>query len=331
MDKINFPYRSSTHLPLLHVISESGSWAKYGLDVDYDQRIGSSHAHEAILAGDIEFVGGNHVSPYGRRTRGDRWIYLGQTVNVVPGRALAVRADSGINSIADLREKVVGTRGAHPQLNDWLQLKQHGLDVDRDEVKIVSQLEGIVSRLESGSGPPMDTANINAEDVSVPLWQWVRDGKVDATFVDTAATFIAKQQPTLKVIDLPAFPMIYFTTLSTSLSFTEKHRGIVERFLKGVIEGIHFFKTRPERSAQIIKERYDNMGRLSDEVARALQASMASVLEPNLYPSPEAIANVYQEGVRQDADARKVNPMSLWDTHFIREIDDSGFVELLYQ
>src|SRR6478672_1435818 len=36
MDKIAFPYRSSSHLVLLHVVAESGAWEKHGLSVDYD-------------------------------------------------------------------------------------------------------------------------------------------------------------------------------------------------------------------------------------------------------------------------------------------------------
>ena len=88
MDRIHFPYRSGSHLALLHVIAESGSWAKHGLDVEYDKKVTSTEAHDGVLSGDIEFVGGNHISPYGKRARGDRWVYLGQTVNICAGRAL---------------------------------------------------------------------------------------------------------------------------------------------------------------------------------------------------------------------------------------------------
>ena len=39
------------------------------------------------------------------------------------------------------------------------------------------------------------------------------------------------------------------------------------------------------------------------------------MLEPKLYPTMTAIANVYEEAMRQDKDARKVNPLALWDLH----------------
>ena len=139
MDKISFPYRSSSHLALLHVVSESGSWEKHNLDVDYDWKISATEAHRDIPTSDVEFVGGNHVSTYGYRARGDNWVYLGQTITQV-NHKLCVRPDSGISGIADLRGKKVGVRGSHPALNDWVFLKQRGLDVDRGDIELINQV-----------------------------------------------------------------------------------------------------------------------------------------------------------------------------------------------
>lgn len=320
MDKLLFPYRSPTHLPLLHVIAESGSWEKHGVDVDYDRPISSAESHVAIANGEIEFVGGNHVSTYGHRARGDNWIYLGQTVNSVPGRKLVVSANSGIGGIAGLRKKSVGTRGRHPGLNDWLYLKQHGLDADRDDVEMLNREEIKKKRRAAG---------ITGEEKR-SLWQDVRDGICDAAFLWPPATGFARRAG-LKVIDIEPMPMIFFTTVSSSLPFVERHPDVVERFLKGMIEGIHYFKTRPEKAKEIIRRRYVDEGQLDDELTAELYQSIAEVLDPKLYPTPQAIANVYLEGIRQDKDAAKINPMELWDLHFIRRLDDAGFASQLYR
>src|SRR6266436_3111081 len=230
IDKVSFPYRASTHLNLLHVISESGSWAKHGLDVDYDFQISKSDAHRAVASGEIEFVGGNHISTYGHRARGDKWVYLGQTLNAVDPK-LVVRKDSGINGIADLRGKRIGTRGHHPGLNDWLLLKQRGLDVDREDIELVKELP--------------DTISVEA-----------------ASQLEGVAA-----EAGLKVIDIEPLPMVWFTTISSSLPFVEKHPDIVERFLKGMIEGIHFFKTQPEKSTEIIRQKYTKEGQLNQAQA----------------------------------------------------------------
>ena len=221
MDKVAFPYRSASHLVMLHVVAESGAWAKHGLDVDYDRHIKSVESQEGVESGDVEFVGGNHVSTYGLRARGSSWVYLGQCVNQV-NHQLVVRADSGINGIADLRGKKFGTSGSHPTLNNWLFLKQRGLDLDRDDYEMINQLE-----LKKGTMDPVET-----DKKPPPLWQWVKDGVVDACLLMAPASLFAKAAG-LKVIDVDPLPMIQFTSVSTSLKFVEKHPDIVDRFLKG--------------------------------------------------------------------------------------------------
>jgi ABC-type nitrate/sulfonate/bicarbonate transport system substrate-binding protein len=230
-----------------------------------------------------------------------------------------VRPDSGIDTVYYLKYKVVGSRGAHPRLNDWLFLKQRGLDEDRDDVQIIDQVHHAKGSLE----PTKD------EDEHEPLWHWVRDRKVDAAFI-LPPTSVAAQAAGLRVIEIEPLPMIYFTTLSSSLRFTERHPEIVERFLKGVAEGIHFFKTERERAIRIIRERYTKEGQIDDKAAAATYSYLVNQLEPRLYPTMGAIANVYQEAIRQDADAKRINPMELWDMHFIRRLDDQGFFAQLY-
>jgi hypothetical protein len=69
---------------------------------------------------------------------------------------------------------------------------------------------------------------------------------------------------------------------------------------------------------------------LNREQATYVYQQLAPILEPKLYPTMAAIANVYEEAKRQDADAEKINPMELWDLHHIRRLDDSGYVDALY-
>jgi ABC-type nitrate/sulfonate/bicarbonate transport system substrate-binding protein len=236
IDKISFPYRAQTHLTLLHVVAESGAWAKHGLEVDYNFQISMSDAHRAVTNGEVEFIGGNHIS----------------------------------------------------------------------------------TATAEGKETKCDT-----------LWRWVQNGKVDAAFLRAPAHLFAADAG-LKIIDIEPLPMIWYTTISSSLPFIEQHPDIVERFLKGMIEGIHFFKTQPESSIEIIRERYTNEGRLDHAQATYVYQNLAPLLEPKLYPTIAAIANVYEEAKRLDADASRVNPMELWDLHHIRRLDDIGFVDGLY-
>jgi len=310
LDHINFPYRSSSHLLLHHVIAKSGSWEKHGLDVNYDYFISSADAHADVPTGKVEFVSGNHISTYGARARGDQWVYLGQATNVA-NLSLVVRKDSEISGIPDLREKTLASgseKNKHPNLNEWLYLKQRGLDVDKDEVTIVAK---------------EDHQNKSTYDM-------ILDGDVDAALMTPPNTQIAASLG-LKVIDVESLPMILNTSISTSLTFVRDNPDLVQRFLKGTLEGIAFFMKNPEKSQKIIQDNYTRKGALSDDVVRQVYDNLTQTLEPTLYPTLEAISNVYQLGVRQDADAAKISPLALWDMHPLREIDDAGFIKDLYK
>lgn len=322
MDHIAFPYRSFTHLTLLHVVAESGAWEKYQLDVEYNRYISSSEAHRLVPDGSVEFVGGNHVSTYGHRARGDSWVYLGQTVNHVDHQ-LVTRPGSGIKRIADLKGKKVGTRGSHPELNTWLYMKMNGLDCDRDDYELVNQLQYTRNAVDP-------TRKTDPEGLQMQrLWELIKDGAVDAGLLPPPAGQIAADAG-LEVIDIEPLPMIWHTTISSSLGFVEKNPDIVERLLKALMEGIHFFKTRPQETIDILQRLYTQEGQMTREQAAATYRMMAPPLEPKLFPTMEAIDNVYKEAMRQDVESGKVNPLELWDLHHIRRIGDSGFTEKLY-
>ncbi|MEE8563893.1 MAG: ABC transporter substrate-binding protein, partial [Alphaproteobacteria bacterium] len=304
---------------LMHVVNECGAWERHGLDVDYDKGINRDEAHELVPTGEVEFVSGNHVSTYAAQARGDTWAYLGQTVSK-NNISLVTRPDIGIETLEDVRKRKFGSRGRHPGLNTWLYLKQHGLDPDTDQVEIVRE-----ERVELPDG----TFKLNRKS----LMEMVKDGDVDACFMTLPDKEFA-QRDGLKVIDLVPQDMVFFMTVSSSMKLVAERPDIIERMLKGVIEGIAFFKTEREKTIQIILDKHKKEGDLDRETAELMYDDFAPILEPKLYPGLSAISNVYQEALKQDeknGDAAKIHPLALWDFHFLREIDDSGFIDDLYK
>ncbi len=313
VDHINFPYRSESHLSLMHVVQECGAWERQNLSVDYDKEISRGDAHKLVPTGEVEFTSGNHVSTYAARARGDNWVYLGQSVSLNK-ISLLTRADTGINKLGDIKGKKFGTKGRHPGLNDWLYLKQNGLDQDRDDFEMV--------QFGSFAEDPR-RQNMNMLDA-------IKTKEVDAAFVSQPNRTFAERAG-LKVIDIPAQHMVFFTTVSSSLPFVQKNPDIVKRVLKGLLDGIAFFKTEREATIKIIMEKHIDEGALDREIATKIYDDLAPILEPKLYPSLDAIFNVYEEAKRQSKDAEKIHPLALWDFHMLREIDDSGYIDALYQ
>ena len=303
----------------MHVINECGAWERHGLVVDYDKGINRDDAHKLVPTGEVEFVSGNHVSTYAARARGDTWAYLGQTISK-NNLSLVTRPDIGIEKLEDVRKRKFGSRGRHPGLNTWLYLKQNGLDPDTDQVEIVRE-----ERVELPDG----TFKLNRKS----LMEMVKDGDVDACFMTLPNKEFAQREG-LKVIDLVPQDMVFFMTVSSSMKLVAERPDIIERMLKGVIEGIAFFKTEREKTIQIILDKHKKEGDLDRETAELMYDDFAPILEPKLYPGLSAISNVYQEALKQDeknGDAAKIHPLALWDFHFLREIDDSGFIDDLYK
>src|SRR5262249_55029857 len=141
---------------------------------------------------------------------------------------------------------------------------------------------------------------------------------VDACFMSQPKKEFAARHK-LKVIEIPAQPMVFFTTVSTSLPFVQKHGDICKRVLMALLDGIAFYKTQRERSIQIMIDKHNKEGLLDRAVAEMLYDQLAPVLEPKLYPSLDAVFNVYEEAKRQNKESEKIHPLALWDFHLLRE------------
>ena len=135
----------------------------------------------------------------------------------------------------------------------------------------------------------------------------------------------------MKVIDVAFLPMVWFTTVSSGLPFVEKHPDIVDKLLRGFCEGIAYFKTHRAESIKIIKDKYKAEGELDDETATHLYDELKMILQAKPYATIPAISNVYEISIEQDKAAEKTDPMALWDFHYLRRIDDSGFIDNLYR
>jgi len=303
----------------MYVIDSCGAWERQGLDVDFNRKIGRDDAHELVPKGEVEFVSGNHVSTYAARARGDTWEYLGQTVSN-NNIKLVTRPDTGIATLGDCRLRRFGSRGRHSGLNTLLYLKHSGLDPDLDQVDLVREVR-------------VDLPDGTKEVKGKSLYQMLVDGDIDACFMRQPKTEFAARDG-LKVIDIESQPMIFFMTVSSSRKMVDDHPEIVDRVLRAILEGIAFFKINRDDTIRILMERHDKEGTLDPETAEKLYDDIAPALEPRLYPGLKAIGNVYEEALIQDAangDAARIHPMALWNFHFLRTIDDSGFIDALYK
>jgi ABC-type nitrate/sulfonate/bicarbonate transport system substrate-binding protein len=135
----------------------------------------------------------------------------------------------------------------------------------------------------------------------------------------------------LKIVDLPDRPVIHNTTLLATTDYIKQNEETVYAFIKGFIEALHFFKTQPDKVIPILKNNLaKRYGLEDDEYYVHLQREWARLLSKKPYPLASAIQNVYDLDVGKDPAMRNIGPMEPWDLHYLRAIDDSGFIDNLY-
>ena len=301
-------YRSNSHAPLWVVAEKSGVWEKNSLAVNTSPQLVREKAVEALRNGHVDLISGNHHNLYVRNAKGEDFVHLAQAGNNWTENRLVVA--HGIRSVIDLKGKKVAVDKltSHAGLNVWLFLRQEGLDADRGDVDLVEL-----------RGP--------AEE----RWKRVLSGEFAGTFVtlphDTRA-----ERAGAHVIRVRAMPMIRGVTLTTTMSFVKNHEAKIRLLIRGFVDAIHFFITRKQETLEILKEHASPILHLqSDEEVETLYEEWAHSLERKPYPAIEAIANVFQLAVRRNPEIASFNPLALWDSHYVRELDDSGYIDQLYQ
>ena len=307
--KLRIIYRSNSHAPLWLVADKSRCWNKNGLDVDTSPQLVREKAVESLKSGNVDLISGNHHNLYVRNAKnGEDFVHLAQPTNNWTENKLIVRPE--IRTVQDLKgKKVVADKlTSHAGLNIWLYLKQEGLDVDRGDIELV-ELRGS----------------------SEERWKKVLSGEYDGTFVTIPHDSRAAKAGA-RVIEARAIPMIRGVTLTTTTSFVKSHPQEVRLLTKGLVDAIHFFLTQKQETLEILKEHATPILKLqSDQEVETLYNEWAQSLERKPYPNLEAIANVFQLAVRRDPEIAGYNPLALWNTHFVRELDDSGYIDKLYQ
>jgi NitT/TauT family transport system substrate-binding protein len=305
--KLRVIYRSNAHAPLWVVADKSGLWGENGLEVDTSPQLVREKAVESLQNGSVDVISGNHHNLYVRNANGEDFVHLAQAANTWTDNLMVVR--DGIKSVQDLRGKkiCVDKLNSHSGLNVWLFLRQEGLDADRGDMDLVA-IPG------------------SAED----RYSRVLKGEFDATFV-----CIPHDQRVVKaggrVIPVRVMPMIRGVTLTTTMTFVKSHEEEIRRLIRGFVDTIHFFLTRKDETMKILKNHLPAaLGIKTDEEFAALYGEWAESLERKPYPSMDAMANVFQLALRRNPEVEGYNPVAMWDTHYLRELDDSGYIDKLY-
>lgn len=310
-EPLGLVYRSRRlQYPLLAAMNACDAWSRAGVEVrSLNYVSGAAQSDPMLLKGECDFIFGSHVSPYIHRFHGQPFVYLGQTVNwaddvLVSREPLAHARDLEGKKLCDRNGLSPTNFGSnHSAGNHLLYLLREGVDLDK---------------VEFVSGP-------NKEH-----YRNLLEGIGDAAFASPPYDEEAAAAG-LHLLPLAPLPMVNSSTMTTLSSTVRERPELCEGVLKAVLFGIHFIKTQPGAFRELIQTDVAAELKIDDErVLNHLHRYSTSIMEPRLYPTAEAIGNAYKLAVIQEPAVAGLNPMSLWDMHLLRAIEESEFIEDLY-
>jgi len=307
-DRLRVIYRSNSHAPFWVVAERSGIWEKNGLEVETGPQLMREKAVEALKNGHVDLISGNHHNLYAKKAKGEDFVHLAQLANDWTDDRMVV--SNGIRGVQDLRGKKVAVDKltSHSGLNVWLFLRQEGLDVDQGDVELVAVPGSAEER-----------------------WKRVHKGEFAATFVGTPHDLRAVRAGA-QVVRVRPMPMIRGVTATTTMGFVSGHEEEIRRFIRGVVDAVHFFLAKRDETLNILRRHIPSILHLeNDEEVETLYREWTQSLEQKPYPSMEAIANVFQLALRRNPEISDFNPLAMWDTHYVRELDDSGYIDQIFR
>ena len=302
-------YRSHTHLPLWEVLEEAGIWKRLGIKVRFEYCDSSAQAEAALFDGTVAFISGNHITPYALVARGRPIVSLASPSNSVNDRLISREP---LRSASELRGKrladtTVTDKGGgynHIRGNHMLYVMQAGLNLN--DVKWV------------------EIADIMSEEFRSAQFEALKRGEADATMV-TGGTE-KYEQAGLFVLPLGRLPMVNGPTLTTTIDALKKYDRLGERLVRAQVLGIHYARTFPVETEKIL----DGLRRRVPE-ARGVSYNGVAKLLPRPYPDHQAVANAYRLCCMKAPEAKELSPLALWNLHYLRELDNSGFIDRLYE
>ena len=288
------------------VAKDSGIFAKYDLDVQLIFFTGGSTAILALVSGDVPIT---QVSGPG-------------LVSSVLGGSDAVFVAAGITSLNYVLMGKPGIKTIEQLKGGTLAISRFGSATDsiaRFALKKVGLAVGKdVTLIQVGSGPERLGA--------------LQTGRVTAAVINPPSSFIAEKRGMAVLADVAQMGLVFqHTGAATTKKFIREHNDTVRRYARAHVEAVHKMWTDKEATVRALGK-YMGGGLDREILEKSRENVMHETLYPKKqYPSLEGLKTVIEDLAERDPRAKTAKPEQFVDNGFIRELDQSGFIDGLYK
>src|SRR5579883_2444448 len=282
---------SGAELPIL-VADQTGLFAQQGLDVSVDRIAGgSSKVVQVIVAGELDVAGADIV-------------YL---ATHIPRLAVSVFGPPALTQISDLRGKSIAiTRvGTITDFGARYALNRAGLAPETD-----------VGLIQTGG---------NAETLAT-----MQSGNVAAGMISAPVDVPARKLGFHEVLDLAATGLEFpYDGLAVQRSYRDGNEDVLRRFTRAYVQAIARVHHDKPFAKQVLA------GYTGTDDDEALESGYAVFGDRYLarapYPTLAQFQSIVDFVAEREPRVRDLQLNTIVDDHFIRALDQEGFIDGLYQ
>jgi len=285
------------------ITKEAGLFKKHRLDVDLLFIPGGPTAAAALISGEVpvSVIGGPAV--VNSNLAGSDLVMIAGIVNIFAFQVVTVK---GITSPNQLKGKRVGVNrfGASPDIAARYALKHMGID------------PGEVTILQVGEQSTRLTA--------------MMAGQLEAAIFLPPITTLAQKEGMNVLLDMAELGIEFqITSLASSQSFLTRKRSSAIMFMRAFVEGIHYYKTHRKESMDIIAKymRTNDM----EAVGATYDYFALKVVPRKPYPSLKGIKALLDLAAKDKPEVGKFSPERFVNATILKEVEESGFIDRLYQ
>ena len=301
MPSVRLAYRDEDRTPVIFCIKEMAQ-RHYGVNVEVIL-IKGTRDYEAALFNDACDVIIEHLEYLYPAAAQGKKVTLFCAPSLARGLELVVPAEVQNMQAFRGQNLAVRTSGRPHALVMWLRMM--GLENDM-KIQMVSDSE--VGRWGQ--------------------WKKVLNGECIATFMSDLYLPDALAAG-LKVLPVPDLPVVAHYAQACLSEFAREKSDLLRDYTKAVIHAVCLMILRKDEALEIVAQ--EPMKRMKITDGRELERQYDSIvkrLQLKPYPTPTAIANTFEIAAAEFG-AADINPLTLWDLHWVKELDDNGFIDNL--
>jgi NitT/TauT family transport system substrate-binding protein len=282
---------------VLWLAREAGLFEKNGLRTDVAYIRSGSTMGQALVAGEIQLAQMGGPAALAAGVAGFDITMVAVALNTTP-----IVIMGKVSKMEELKGKAIG-------------VTRYGSNTD---------ISARFAIRKAGMQPEKDVALVQLEDYA-GIMGGIQSGRIAAGALADPFTDHAKRLGYNEIADIAALGLEFpFVGIVTKKTFIKEQPDVVQRFVRAYTESIALYKNNRELAKKVTSK---YTGIKDPEILNSTVDFYAPKLASVPYPTVGGIRFVLDQVATRDPRAKNFSPETFMDLRFVKQLEDSGFIQ----